>query len=114
VPERYKAGLHVSFIGGLSLLTLALAATWCWGTGSSRRKGPLALATGVTAGCLLLAIVPRALMDFDPERFFLWMGVAAGAFLLGSGSWPCMYCPGFGRRRRRPRCQEGYLKLRVE
>lgn len=87
-PAHPKAGLHVTFIGGLALLATAVGAHVVAGHGGrddvkDGRPWPL-----VGSGALLLgAMVPRALVDFDPGRFFLWLGVAAGMFLMATALW---------------------------
>ena len=44
-------------------------------------------------GLLLIAVVLRALVDFDPDRFFLWIGASAAAFLLGTLFWASLVLP---------------------
>ncbi|MEQ8278308.1 MAG: NnrS family protein [Deltaproteobacteria bacterium] len=92
--EEAKAFLHLSFIGGLALLTLAVSTQVALGHG-----GFSTLVTGrpnaafAIAGFVVLSIVPRLLMAYDPARYFLWMGVAAALFLAALLSWAAFVVP---------------------
>lgn len=86
--EHPKAGLHVTFIGGLAMLTLAVSALVTLAHG-----GQEALTTGrpwvvpvIAAGCLL-AIGARVAMEYDRDRYFEWMSVAAACFLGATFAW---------------------------
>lgn len=87
-PAQPRAGLHVTFIGGFALLAMAVGAHVIVG-----HAGRDALKDGrpwplVASGTLLLAaMIPRALLDFDPPRFFLWLGTAAAMFLAATLLW---------------------------
>jgi len=86
--EHKMAGMHIVFIGGFALmgLSVALHVTLAHGSNPDAVFGkPWEL--HAFALMTLLALVTRALVDFDPARFFLWLGVAAGAFLWGSLFW---------------------------
>ncbi len=53
----------------------------------------------VTGGLLaLLAILPRASMEFDPIRFFVWIGTVAAIFLVGTLAWGLLVLPRLGNR----------------
>jgi uncharacterized protein involved in response to NO len=92
--EYPKAGLHVTFIGGLAMLTLAVSTLVTLAHG-----GQEALTTGrpwvvpvIAAGCLL-AIGARIAMEYDRDRYFEWMTVAAAAFLGGTLAWTVYVVP---------------------
>jgi uncharacterized protein involved in response to NO len=89
--QHFKAGLHVTFIGGFALLTLAVSTQVSLGHGGfgDLLKGRPARLTAMAAA-LLLAIVPRALMEVDPDRYFLWMGIAAALFLTATIAWSAL------------------------
>lgn len=93
-PKVYRAGLHVSFIGGFSLMSLAVSTQVVLGHGGrsdlmlGRPKQVFALAS-----LILLAIIPRALMEVDPRHYFLWMFLAAGCFLGGLLVWGAFLVP---------------------
>jgi hypothetical protein len=87
-PGQWKAGLHITFIGGLALLTFSVSTHVVLGHGNfmkelAGRSMPLIL----LSASLFLAMIFRALMDFDPDHFFLWMGVASSLFLLATIAW---------------------------
>ncbi len=93
-PARPKAALHVTFIGGFALLALAVGAHVAAGHGGredlkSGRAWPLALGGAL----LLLATIPRALVDLDPARFFLWLGLSAALFLGATLPWLLLLLP---------------------
>lgn len=89
-PEWRKAALHVGFIGGFGLLALAISAHVATShAGRSVRPAPVR----VMSALLLAAIPARALVDLDPERFTLWLGVGAAAFLAGTVAWIAAVLP---------------------
>jgi uncharacterized protein involved in response to NO len=86
--------LHVTFIGGLGLLALTVGAHVIAGHGGRedlkvRRPWPLI----VSGGLLISAMVPRALVEHDPARFLLWLGLAAALFLAASLLWLLFLIP---------------------
>lgn len=92
--EHPKAGLHVTFIGGLAMLTLAVSTLVTLAHG-----GQEALTTGrtwvvpiIAAGCLL-AIGARIAMEYDRDRYFEWMAFAAAAFLGATLAWTVYVVP---------------------
>ncbi len=95
--EEAKAFLHVTFIGGLALLTLAVSTQVALGHGGfgalldGRPKAVMAIGSFV-----VLAMIPRLLMAYDPERYFVWMGVAAALFLTGLIAWMVLVVPKLG------------------
>lgn len=86
--ENYKVGLHIAFIGGFSLLVLAVSTHVALGHGGrmDRLTGrpPASFVLGLS---LIAAMIPRALMVYDRPNFFVWLGVAAGLFLTGTVAW---------------------------
>ena len=73
-PYQYKAGLHVSFIGGFATLALGVSTQVTLG-----HRGHGALTAGrpwqvPAIGILMaLAIAARGAMEFDRGRYFFWM-----------------------------------------
>ena len=89
-PAWRKAALHVGFIGGFGLLALAVSAH----VAASHAGRPVRSARVLTMTVLLLASIPaRALVDLDPERFSLWLGVGSAAFLAGTVAWLATVLP---------------------
>ena len=93
-PYQKKAGLHVVFIAGYALMALAVGmhVTLAHGTKPelARVFRPSVLLFGVL---VLLAAGMRALVDFDPDRFFFWLGAAAAVFLLALSIWAAITLP---------------------
>jgi hypothetical protein len=87
-PMQHKAGLHVAFIGGLAALALAVGAHVVLGHGNHHRVLAGKPRSIMIAGAMMaVAIVFRGLMELDPERFFVWMVLASGAFLAATFAW---------------------------
>ncbi len=98
-PEHYRAGLHLTFIGGFALLGLMVSTQVTLGHGgySNLMLGKPWQVPAITA-LMLAAVIPRAAMEFDPQRFFLWMEVAAALFLAATATWVVFLIPKlFGR-----------------
>lgn len=93
-PEQKKAGLHVVFIGGFALMALSvgLHVTLAHGGHEGLVRGR-PWQVPAYGGLLGAALVMRALVDFDPTRFFPWMAASAAAFLLGSLVWAGLVLP---------------------
>jgi uncharacterized protein involved in response to NO len=93
-PEHKKAGLHVAFIGGLAMMSLSvgLHITLAHG-GYERLVRGRAWQVPIFGALLVAAAVFRALMDFDAPRFFVWLAMAAGAFLVASLLWATLALP---------------------
>lgn len=93
-PMRYKAGLHITFIGGFALLALAVSTQVTLGHRGYRQvllgKPPQTAAIGVL---MALAAAARVTMEFDRVRYFDWMGVAASAFLAATLTWLVFLLP---------------------
>ena len=98
-PEHYRAGLHLTFIGGFALLGLMVSTQVALGHGgyADLMLGKPWQVPAITA-LMLAAVIPRAAMEFDPRRFFLWMEVAAVLFLAATATWAAFLIPKlFGR-----------------
>jgi hypothetical protein len=93
-PAHKKAGLHVVFISGFAMMAFAVAqhVTLAHGGYRSRLVGR-PWQVPVYGGFLLVAAGLRAAVDFDQARFFLWIGIAATAFLLASIVWASVVVP---------------------
>ena len=93
-PEQKKAGLHVAFIGGFALLALSVSLHVTLahsGDEEHVRRNPWPVPV---FGALLLASTGlRALVDFDPARFFVWIAVSAAVFLAGTATWATLVLP---------------------
>lgn len=89
-PAWRKAALHVGFIGGFGLLAFAISAHVA-GAHAGRLARPRNVIT--MAVLMLLAIPARALVDLDPKRFTLWLGVGAALFLSGTLIWIAALAP---------------------
>lgn len=93
-PAQYKAGLHVSFIGGFALLALAVSTQVVLGHGGYRAQmdgRPWQVAAIATL--VGLSVVGRVLVDFDRTHFFLWLGLAATFFLAATCVWAAFLMP---------------------
>jgi len=89
-PAWRKAALHVGFIGGFGLLAFAVSAHVA-GAHSGKLARPRVVV--LMAALMLLAIPARALVDLDPERFSLWLGIGAGLFLSATIVWFAALAP---------------------
>jgi uncharacterized protein involved in response to NO len=93
-PVALKAGLHIAFIGGFALLSLAVSTQVTLGHGGRTdllAGHPWQIATIATL--VGGAVVPRALMDLDPARFYVWMAVSSALFLAGLALWTAFLMP---------------------
>jgi len=95
LPEYRQAGLHVLFIGGFALLTLTVSAHVALTHGGSgdllRGRPPPAIAM---AALLAVAVVARMLVVFDQTRFYVWLLIAASAFLGATLAWAMLFIRG--------------------
>lgn len=93
-PLQLKAGLHVVFIGGFALMALSVGTHVALAHGGYTR-----LVSGrpwqvpVFGGLIVAAMILRALCDFDPPRFFVWLGASASLFLLATIAWGALLVP---------------------
>lgn len=87
-PKLGTAALHLTFIGGFALLAFAvsmhvtLAHEGHPEALSARAPSVLGLGAFMAA-----AVVFRILVDADPDRFLLWLGLAASSFLVATLLW---------------------------
>lgn len=94
LPRWYRAGLHVSFVGGLGLLALAVGMQVSLGHGGYRELQLGRPWQIPTIGALLLsATLARYLMAADETHRVVWMAVAASLFLLGLALWAVFILP---------------------
>lgn len=100
-PAYYQAGLHVSLIGGLAMLTLAVSTHVVLGHGDRNdlingrpwQVGSIAVLMGMAMGM-------RALMTIEPLQRDAWMAAAAVCFLGATLVWTSLLVPILlGRRR---------------
>ncbi|RMH38622.1 MAG: hypothetical protein D6689_19015 [Deltaproteobacteria bacterium] len=105
-PDRAVAGLHVAFIGGLSLLVLAASAHVAIGHGARSEwmaRNPRAVAAMVA--CVVAATVLRATAHWWPEHLYALYAAAAALWLAGSVAWLVVFVlaarpPGGGPKRK--------------
>jgi uncharacterized protein involved in response to NO len=93
-PLRAKAGLHVAFIAGFALLTLTVGAQVILGHGGRddlKRGRPWPLV--IFAALMFLTLVPRTLVDFDPQRVLLWLTGSSALFLAATVVWIVFLAP---------------------
>lgn len=101
MPLSYRAGLHITLIGGFATLSLAIAAQVLLGHGDYPEivRGWPASAL-VLCVCMSGALLARVLMELDQVRSFGWLGLAAGLFLAGTIAWARYVGPGIFQPRR--------------
>jgi len=98
-PGQFRAGLHVTFVGGFALLALAVSTQVTLGHGGrsdlmlGRPRPVLAM-----AGLTLLAAAARVAMQLDGGRSRLWMAIAAALFLAATTVWGAFLVPKMARR----------------
>lgn len=93
-PAQFRAGLHITFLGGFALLALSVSTQVTLGHGgySDLMFGkPRPVLT--VAALMLLAMIFRTLMEFDPERYFTWMAMASVLFLMATLMWALFLMP---------------------
>ncbi len=94
-PSRAHAGLHVVYIAGFASMAFAVGMHVSLAHGGRKYvvgQWPWQIVS--FAGLFLLATVARVLMNFDhPDRYLIWMGVAAGSFLVGTVLWAALAVP---------------------
>jgi uncharacterized protein involved in response to NO len=94
LPDVHKAGLHIAFIGGFALLAMAVGNQVTLGH-RGYRQAMVGRPWQVPAIGLLIAcsVAARCAMEFDRSRYFLWMGLASGAFLIATLVWAQFLIP---------------------
>jgi uncharacterized protein involved in response to NO len=93
-PAHRTAALHVVFLGSFALMAFAISVHVVLshgGYGALLDRWPAPLT--VAAALFLVALLARGLVSVDPARFRLWIGLAAGAFLLGTTAWAYLVLP---------------------
>jgi uncharacterized protein involved in response to NO len=88
LPQYRRIGLHLIFIGCFALLTLSVSVHVVLSHGGQAGMldgAPRPLRA--VAGLLALALACRMLVDLDPARFTLWLGIAAASFLCATLFW---------------------------
>ena len=91
LPQYRQGGLHLLFIGGFAMLTLVVSAHVALthaGRSDLLRGHPWQ--TVALAALLIAAIPARMLVVFDPFHFYLWLGIAASAFLGATIAWTAL------------------------
>jgi len=103
-PLEMKAGLHVVFIGSFALMAFSVGLHVTLAHGGYQRLVRARLwQVPAFGGLFLLAMAFRILVDFDRARFFLWIGLSAASFLIGTLFWGWLVVP---RLLRSPRPDE--------
>jgi uncharacterized protein involved in response to NO len=99
-PAYYQAGIHVSFIGGLATLTLAVSTHVILGHGDrTDLVNGRPWQTGAIALAMAAAMLSRAAMVFDVGNRNAWMATAAFFFLAATAFWMLLLLPVLVRRR---------------
>ncbi|MBI4394693.1 MAG: NnrS family protein, partial [Candidatus Omnitrophica bacterium] len=93
-PAQTKGMLHFTFIGGLSLMTFAIATmvTLSHGGESAALRRPLWILRITLVG-VILSLVFRVAAGYYPNHFFALLGVAASLWILVGMSWLCFVLP---------------------
>ena len=93
-PMYRLAALHVVFIGGFAFMALCVSTQVTLGHGGDLERLAGRPWQSVAAGVLVLvAVAARWAMEIDRANYFLWMGVAAGAFLATTIVWANLVGP---------------------
>ena len=88
VPAARVVMLHLVFLGGLSLMIFAIGTMVVLShTGDAQAlRGPLWIWRIVGWG-VGAALAARVAAEWQPERYFLWLGLASSAWLVAGISW---------------------------
>lgn len=92
---RYRVGwLHVTFIGGFTLMVFSVATMVVLSHGGQphRLRQPLWILRVVAAG-VLSAVITRVMAPYDPAHFFLLVGISAACWISAAGSWLAFALP---------------------
>jgi uncharacterized protein involved in response to NO len=99
-PAYYQAGIHVSFIGGLATLTLAVSTHVILGHGDrTDLVNGRPWQTGAIALAMVAAMLCRAAMVLDVGHRNAWMATAAFFFLAATAFWMLLLLPVLAQRR---------------
>lgn len=93
-PAHRVAALHLTFLGGFSLMTFAVATMVVLshaGEGEHLRR-PLWVLR-VTAAGVACAIVGRLIADAQPEAYFRWLAAASVCWVIAGVSWIAFILP---------------------
>ncbi|MDP6775970.1 MAG: NnrS family protein [Candidatus Latescibacteria bacterium] len=93
-PDYEVAALHVTFIGGLALLTLTIATRV---TVSHCGFEPLWERNSTTlillVACSVAALLARLSAALYPDHYFGWLHIGAGIWLVGAIPWGAVFLP---------------------
>jgi uncharacterized protein involved in response to NO len=93
-PHHRRAALHVIFIGCFALMALAVSThVMLAHTGNSQRLNGRPWQTVAFGALAVVALAFRALVELDPLRLMLWLGLASGTFLLAASAWASLVLP---------------------
>ncbi len=93
-PDYEIAALHVTFIGGFTLLTLTIATRVVVAHCGFDRLWEKNLKSVLTFGCFFLAaLLARVASDLFVERYFGLLHNAAGLWLIGVIAWAIVFLP---------------------
>ena len=115
MPNRHQVGLHVVFIMGFGLMALMVGLHVTLAHGG-RQDLVHRTVWQVPASAVLLvgAVVARGLVVLDPLRTWLWLGVAAGAYLVATLPWLALAWAGYAAQQpdeAHRRSGEGRLRI---
>lgn len=87
-PEKDIEMLHISFIGGFSLMTFAIATMVIFSHSGyvEQLKKPLWILWVVLAA-IGFSLLKRLLVIFSPESYFKMLGIASSTWIIGAGAW---------------------------
>lgn len=100
LPAYYQAGLHISFVGGLATLTLAVSTHVVLGHGDrSDLIDGQPWQVGTIAMLMGAATLSRIAMTMEPMHRNAWMATASFFFLSATVVWALFLVPVIVRRR---------------
>jgi len=93
-PAARVEALHVMFVGGFGVLSFAVSTHVTLGhSGQEGRQSARSRAVIGFGALFVLALVARIAAPGDPANYFKWLGLAAGAWLLGATVWAAFVLP---------------------
>jgi len=99
-PAWYQAGLHISFVAGLAMLTLAVSTHVILGHGDrSDLINGQPWQVGIIALLMVAATLSRVAMTMQPLHRDAWMATASFFFLSATVVWALFLVPVLLRRR---------------
>ncbi len=94
LPAAKKGALHLGLIGGFALMALTVGMHVALAhSGYQRALRGRSWRALLLGACLSGAAALRLVAELDRERFWLWIGTAAVAFLAGTGVWVQVVVP---------------------